>query len=310
MKRLLFCLFLLLSFSIVSATNYNYTVDCITDSSGNIVESTDTISPNATYKITQKTFKNIDENSNTTFCMGKFVKKEAAIVPISNSTSYIGYYADIDGDGAVDGVIFADLAFSKSGKWQDYSWSYSAQSNLKQYYISQESYTDKFGTAAVLSPVSGTTGNERFYIIALSCVGNTAYDWYNAAYNNATNILASVSSSANDFGSGKSNTTTVMAAWKNKTYTQDACSSHKDIWGQIQTQVANGWFVPSKSEWAAFGSAFSITKSNYGSLGFGYFYWSSSLNNAEYANSMGFHDGTIVVLRLDQFAQVQLVTTY
>ena len=35
---------------------------------------------------------------------------------IDTSTSYIGYYADIDGDGTVDGVIFADLAFSKSGQ--------------------------------------------------------------------------------------------------------------------------------------------------------------------------------------------------
>lgn len=30
---------------------------------------------------------------------------------ISKKESYVGYYADIDGDGTVDGVIFADLAF-------------------------------------------------------------------------------------------------------------------------------------------------------------------------------------------------------
>ena len=35
---------------------------------------------------------------------------------ISTSESYIGKYADIDADGTVDGVIFADLAFSKSGR--------------------------------------------------------------------------------------------------------------------------------------------------------------------------------------------------
>ena len=28
----------------------------------------------------------------------------------TNSTSYVGYYADIDGDGTVDGIIYADLA--------------------------------------------------------------------------------------------------------------------------------------------------------------------------------------------------------
>ena len=27
-----------------------------------------------------------------------------------NSTSYVGYYADVDGDGTVDGIIYADLA--------------------------------------------------------------------------------------------------------------------------------------------------------------------------------------------------------
>ena len=28
------------------------------------------------------------------------------------------YYADVEGDGIVDGVIFADLAFGKSGQWR------------------------------------------------------------------------------------------------------------------------------------------------------------------------------------------------
>ena len=32
---------------------------------------------------------------------------------------YIGYYADINGDGNPDGVIYADLAVSASGEWED-----------------------------------------------------------------------------------------------------------------------------------------------------------------------------------------------
>ena len=75
MKRILFCLFLLMSFSTIYATNYNYTVDCITDSSGNNVESTDEIVSGGTYKIERKTFSNIDDNSDTTFCIGKYVSK-------------------------------------------------------------------------------------------------------------------------------------------------------------------------------------------------------------------------------------------
>ena len=75
MKRILFCLFLLISFSTIYATNYNYTVDCITDSNGGIVKYDDPISSSTVYKITQKVFKNIDENSNTTFCIGKYINK-------------------------------------------------------------------------------------------------------------------------------------------------------------------------------------------------------------------------------------------
>ena len=36
---------------------------------------------------------------------------------IDETKSYNGYYADIDGDGTVDGVIYVDLAESVSGTW-------------------------------------------------------------------------------------------------------------------------------------------------------------------------------------------------
>ena len=224
---------------------------------------------------------------------------------------YIGSYADIDGDGTVDGVIFADLAIDNSGKWGgDWgSWSYTAQTGLKDYYVSQESYTGNFGTAAVISPVSGTTGNDRFYVMALSDFTTSSYSiwyWYNAAHGNATNILSVVSSSANDFGSGKSNTNTVMTAWNNKTYTQNA----KDIWGAIQTQVENGWFVPSKSEWAAFGSAFSITKDNRSSFGLSDYYWSSSLYNARSAYLAYFYYGYIYGSNVNRNYFVRLALTF
>lgn len=40
-------------------------------------------------------------------------------VSISNADSFVGYYADFEGDGTVDGVIFADMAKgnTKSGIW-------------------------------------------------------------------------------------------------------------------------------------------------------------------------------------------------
>lgn len=39
---------------------------------------------------------------------------------VSTTESQVGKYADIDGDGTVDGIIFADLLFGGSGIWNDY----------------------------------------------------------------------------------------------------------------------------------------------------------------------------------------------
>ena len=317
MKRILFCLFLLMSFSTIYATNYNYTVDCITDSSGNIVESTDEIVSGGTYKIERKTFSNIDDNSDTTFCIGKLVKKESAIVPLDTSTSYIGYYADIDGDGTVDGVIFADLASSKSGVWNLYTseyndagtYSYSAQTNLKQYYISKVSYEGNFGTAAVISPVSGTTGNDRFYVMALSDINSSSLYWYYSAYSTKISDYNTITSQ--DFGSGKQNTANMISKWNSSAY---GSQNAGDIWGAIQTQVNNGWFVPSSKEWAAFGSAFSITKDNRSSFGLSTYYLSSSLEDSKNdydANFSSCHIGyNSVKGSNNHYYSARLATTY
>ena len=301
MKRILFCLFLLMSFSTIYATNYNYTVDCITDSSGNIVNSTDEISENDKYSVVQKEFKNISDSSNTFLCIGKLVKKESAIVPLDTSASYIGYYADVDDDGTVDGVIFADLAFSKSGIWntdtpsnstsnKNGTYSYTAQTGLKEYYISQESYKGKFGTKPVISPVSGTTGNDRFYVMALSDFTTSSYSswyWYKAAYGKISNYSTITSQ---NFGSGKQNTANMISKWNSSAY---GSQNTRDIWNAIQTQVNNGWFVPSSKEWAAFGNAFNITSSNFSSYGLSFWYWPSSLFNHDDAYCVGVNEGHI-----------------
>jgi hypothetical protein len=86
-----------------------------------------------------------------------------------------------------------------------------------------------------------------------------------------------------DFGKGKENTTKMIARWKlgdvsNGGYgKQDNCASHKDIWGQIQAQVNEGWYIPSRGELSAFAKAFEITTSNYSSqYKLSNYYWSSS----------------------------------
>ena len=42
----------------------------------------------------------------------------------------------------------------------------------------------------------------------------------------------------------------MIASWNAEEYgAQNRSSTYEDIWGVIQEKVAEGWFVPSKSEW-------------------------------------------------------------
>ena len=200
---------------------------------------------------------------------------------ISKTEHYIGSYADIDGDGTVDGVIFADLAFGKSGEWNNSNgaYSYTAQNNLKQYYVSQISYTGKFDTKPVISPVSGTTGNDRFYVMALSDISTDVYDFHQglAQKYSLDTVVSAVGETENDFGSGKGNSEKLETYYENNDdkdlhYTD---AGHKDTWGQIK----EGWFVASKSEWSAFADNLNITSSNYSSLGLSDWYWAASVYN-------------------------------
>ena len=82
---------------------------------------------------------------------------------ISKSEAFVGYYADVDGNGTVDGIIYADLAIgnTKDGQWTDGDGYYTINkvNNVKDYYISQTNYSGSFGTKDVLSATGN--GNER-----------------------------------------------------------------------------------------------------------------------------------------------------
>ena len=217
--------------------------------------------------------------------------------PISKTESQVGKYADIDGDGTVDGIIFADLAAGGSGIWNEYdkslqyaqlggTFSYPKKSISKDYYISQKSYTNKLGgTAEVLTPIG--TGEDRFYVMALENTpdNHITFDWYHSAIYHM-NDYANISSL--NFGTGYNNTLKIINKWQNNSYGEkDACIVHKDLWGQIQNQVNNGWFMPSSGEWAAFAYNLQINPANYSKKGLSGWYWSSSqynISNAWYAN--------------------------
>ena len=242
---------------------------------------------------------------------------------ISKSTSYVGYYADIDADGTVDGVIYADLAKGDNveKKWNNDSDStYSIPTvteGLKDYYISKTNYKANkgFGTKDVISPTG--TGKDRFYIMALTDIdgkrNGTYYDWYSAANGKMSDYANTTSG---DFGSGKSNTTTMISKWNATAYgDQDQCSDHKDMWGQIQEKVNNGWFVPSRAEWSAFGGELGISKDSsnekyYGNFGLSCFYWSSSQSSALAAWYANFYYGFMNCNNVNSYLCVRLSATF
>lgn len=203
-----------------------------------------------------------------------------------NEESKVGYYADINGDGNVDGVIYADLAVGGSGRWNnnsDSTYSFgSVSSGLKEYVISQETFsTDTFKTGkSVIKPKEGTSGIDRFYIMALSDIDSSSYIWYGNAEGN---ILDYASITKTEFGEGKNNTQNIIGKWNAGTDGGYGAQRSNDMWGKIQNEVKKGWFVPSRDEWSAFGDGLKITSTNYYKVGLRYMNWSSSLYNESYA---------------------------
>ena len=257
--------------------------------------------------------------------------------PIPTTESYVGYYADINDDGTVDGVIYADLAVGKSGQWSNEygAYSYDAVSDLKDYYISQADYRDDFGTKDVIAPISGTEGNDRFYIMALDNFTKETFYWY---YNAKGKLDRAVAMDYNDFGEGKSNTISMLNDWNNNTdiYGAQYGSQYRsDLWGAIQNsenydivESANDsgkWFVPSKAEWNAFGdylyTNLGVTTDNYEEYGLRNFYWPSSQESADKAYFAGvgpgwvrpnayFRGGCMGVGAVNYYGSVRLSATF
>ena len=137
--------------------------------------------------------------------------------------------------------------------------------------------------------MEGTSGNARFYVMALEDINSgTRYCWYDAAWEDGgqLNEIYNVTLTDNDFAvagaepTGRINTKRMITSWNAEEYgAQNNSEIYDDMWGAIQEKVAEGWFVPSKSEWSTFGGAFGITYSNYSNtFGLSGSYWSSSQN--------------------------------
>ncbi len=184
----------------------------------------------------------------------------------NTETSYLGYYADVDGDGEEDGIIYADLAFAGNGQWYDgignYSWT-AETGSLKQYEITDKK-ASSFGDVErdVIKAVDGSNGEDRFYVMALKDVDESTHYWYKSAYNKLTE---SEGTSHYNLGLGKENTKKMIDKWNASEY---GIQDNNDMWKIIQNKEEfplftdeNGkWFVPSRAEWAAFGALVSQTE--------------------------------------------------
>ena len=93
-------------------------------------------------------------------------------IPTFTESSGVGYYADVDGNGTVDGIIFADFKKGGSGSWGGTSYTIPTATGLKEYYVSKTNYNGPFGTKKVLS--ARGSGNARFNVMALSDYNNSA----------------------------------------------------------------------------------------------------------------------------------------
>ncbi len=236
-------------------------------------------------------------------------------------------YADFTGDGVADGIIFADLAVGNrgDGQWTDEWGTYSipVETGLKQYYVVNESYTEpKFGNlkGELIAPISGTSGKNRFYVMALDDIdSNTHYWWQNAYGHLDSNYI--ISNTADDFAkagekpTGLVNTIRMMDCYANEEINgTTVAKGSNDMWGLIQDEYEAGWFVPSKSEWAAFGGEVleknNITSSNYDNYGLSPYCWSSSQYDTFYAYLAHFYYGYLDYYNVNNFYYVRLATTF
>ena len=214
---------------------------------------------------------------------------------------YTGYYADVDGDGSVDGVIYVDL-LAKGGTSisrgdESYTIPTVTASELKDYTISEETHTENnsFGTRNIIRLANGTSGEDRFYVMALQDFTTENYNtfyWYKNAYDEEDEEGGKMSdyetTTSKNFGAGKTNTKNM----KDKCELSQGDEGYygpvdpRDIW----SYVPSGWFVPSICEWWAFCSIFPmelvevydddyvgvVDKYDLSAYGIGEYYWSSS----------------------------------
>ena len=245
---------------------------------------------------------------------------------------YRGYYADVDGNGTVDGIIYADLnKASESGAQYSNSngaYTYTAKTNLNEYTISKNKHNGNFGEKEIIK-LKKDKDNPRFYVMALedfrtgsfeagSGYTEGTYYWYKNAVGkmNATDT-------STDFGKGYTNTGNIIEIWEKNgegSY-QGATQDDHDIWKHIKDKYNSKekWYIPSLGEWAAFADYFTnktdletkLTTSNYHiTYGLSGYYWSSSRSNTSCAWYVHFFNGYLDYTNVGTNFSVRLGVTF
>ena len=208
-------------------------------------------------------------------------------------------YADIDGDGIADGIIVADISkdstdtttYKGGNPWGNSNGSFSytkkETSELREYSENTYEYTnaDGYKVDGTLIKCKNNTGTPRYYVLSLANYDDNAHYWYKNAYGKMSDITFT----SEDFGKGKENTEKMIERMKNHSdskyngvdYGEPTTGTNADIWNIIEDKVKEGWFVPSKAEWAAFASYLNTSKTStdtnyYVNYGLSDWYWSSS----------------------------------
>ena len=190
----------------------------------------------------------------------------------------------------------------------------------------------------IISIKPESVGKERFYVMALEdftigsfetgngecsygrdCPLGTYY-WYKNAW-----AKMDAADTSKNFGTGYTNTGKIIEIWnKNGTGTgsySGAMQDDHDMWKYIQSEYENGWYIPSRGEWAAFADYFEITSNcstedceddgNYDDI-YGLFnqYWSSSQGGAYYAWIVFFYYGHMYDQKVKDNSYVRLGVTF
>ena len=171
------------------------------------------------------------------------------------------------------GIIYADFAHSvENGSWGGESYSYTAGTGFKNYYVDGKYEEGPFPANDIL--VADGEGNERFLIMALEDISASTYTWYASKSSAGISVTTETGIGLNEEEKeiGKANTETMLGVWTADT---DTAKSSDDIWGQIEAN--SNWFVPSRDELLAFADAFDIDSGNFSeTYGLSVEYWTSS----------------------------------